>query len=182
MIGRQRRELERRLHEAERLLDRIDRNVDGIQLITLVREPKSPLAADAYEGLRKQVAAASGERAAHLHQLAQFDAARRAGASDLELDDLVREWMTQAQLEVVTDPAVPGAFELVGDRAHEHLHVRTPAYRDGVTHRIVRGGVAERVAPRLVAVPTAPAPEPEADAPAPEDKPVAAVEPNGDSQ
>lgn len=141
---RRRRELEDRLREAERLLDRIDRNVEGIERVTMVREPGNHKAAEAYDGLRRQIGAALAERHAHLHQLAQFDAARRANATPEQLESLVSEWMGQAQLAVVFAPDVPGAFEEVGDSKGDHIHVLTPAYVDEVTGRVVRSGFVER--------------------------------------
>lgn len=140
-----RRERDERLRSLERVLDKVDRSVERIELVTVVREPKSGLAVDAYDGLRKQVIAASGERAAHLHQLAQFDAGLRAATSAEELAALVREWMAQACLAVVTDPAVEGAFEVVGDGHGDEYRVLRPAYVDTVSGRVVRGGVVERV-------------------------------------
>lgn len=141
---RRRRELEARLREAERLLDRIDRNVEGIERITMVREPATGQAAEAYAGLRRQIGAALAERNAHLHQLAQFDAARRAGATPEQLESLVREWLGESRLTVIDDPATPGGFEEVGDPRGDHLRVLTPAYVDALTGRVVRGGVVER--------------------------------------
>jgi hypothetical protein len=133
-----RRERDERLRTIENLLEQI-------KLATILREPSSPIAVDAYEGLRRQVIAAVSERAAHLHQLAEFDAALRAGATPDDLAALVREWMGQASLVVVDDPSVEGAFETVGDGRGDEVVVRRPAYMDAITRRIVRGGVAERM-------------------------------------
>lgn len=136
--------MEARLSAAEHLLDRIDRKVEGIERITMVREPATGIAADAYDGLRRKVGAALAERAAHLHQLAQFDAARRAEATPEELESLVREWMGESRLEIVLDPDVAGAFTEVGDPKGDHLRVTVPAYVDALTGRVVRGGFVER--------------------------------------
>src|SRR3954451_7820403 len=98
-----RRELTRRLDSMERLLDKLDRSVEKIELVTVVREPNTGMSADAYAGLRKPVIASAGERNAHLHQLAQFDSALRAGATPDELAALVREWLGQASLVLMED-------------------------------------------------------------------------------
>lgn len=129
-----------------RLVDKLDRSVERIEIVTVVREPASALSADAYNGLRKQVIAAAGERSAHLYQLAQFDAALRAGATSEELATLVREWMGQASLDVVDDPGLEDGFELIGPYDATSRVVLSPAYVDRVTRRVVRAGVARRVA------------------------------------
>lgn len=103
------------------------------------------MAADAYTGLRKQIIAAVSERTAHLHQLAQFDSTLRAGATPDELSILVREWLGQASLEVVEDTSLDGAFEFVGPKDAPGVRVVRPAYVDGVTGRVIRSGVAERL-------------------------------------
>lgn len=145
------KQLADQLASIHRLVDKLDRSVERIEIVTVVREPNSALAADAYNGLRKQVIAAAGERNAHLYQLAQFDAALRAGATPDELATFVREWMGQASLDVVDDPDHPDAFELVGPEDAAGREVVRPAYVDRVTQRVVRAGVAKRV----------PEPEPE---------------------
>src|SRR5579859_5223457 len=107
-------ELSDRLARIEELVDRIDRRVEKVEMVTLIREPNSGLAADAYNGLRKQVIAAVGERNAHLHQLAQFDAALRKGATEADLHALVRGWLAQSGIQVLADPELKEAFEFVG--------------------------------------------------------------------
>jgi hypothetical protein len=138
-------ELSGRFDSMERLLDKLDRSLERIELVTVVREPNTSMSADAYDGLRKQVVAAVSERMAHLRQLAQFDAAVQAGASSKELEALVREWREQSQLEVVEDMTVLDAFELVGPEAAEGRQLVRPAYVDGVTGRVIRAGILERV-------------------------------------
>jgi hypothetical protein len=134
-----------RLRAVERLVDKIDRSVERIELVTVVREPSTSLSADAYNGLRKQVIAAVGERNAHLHQLVKFDSALRAGATSAELATLVREWLGQASVELVDDPSAEGAFDFVGPAGGAALRVIRPAYVDAVTRRTVQMGVVERL-------------------------------------
>ena len=140
-----RRDLEERLESMEELLDRVDRSIEKIEMVTVVREPNTGMSADAYNGLRKQVIASASERAAHLSQLAQFDSALRAGATTSELEALVREWAGQASLVTVEDPALTEAFELVGPEDAPGRRVLRPGYIDGITGRVVRGGLLERV-------------------------------------
>lgn len=131
-----------RRRERDERMRSIEQTLDRIWTATIVRDPGISKVADAYDGLRKQVIAAVNERTAHLQQLAKFDAALRAKASHDELADLVREWMAQASLEVVMDPRMNGAFEIVGSRQGAELLIRRPAYVDGVSGRVVRGGIA----------------------------------------
>jgi hypothetical protein len=145
MKGRQLRAMSRRIDAVEKLLDKLDRSMERVELVTVVREPNTGISADAYNGLRKQVIAAVGERTAHLNQLAQFDSSLRAGASAEELAALVREWLGQTSVELIEDPAVEGAFELVGPEDAPGRRVIRPAYVDRVTGRVVRGGIVERV-------------------------------------
>lgn len=145
MRGKQLDSMDDRLTTVEKLLDKVDRSVERIEIVTVVREPNSAVAADAYNGLRKQVIAAVGERNSHLHQLAQFDSALRAGATAEELDTLVREWLAQASVELVDDPAMKDAFEFVGADGGTEVKVVKPAYVDALTGRVIRQGIAERV-------------------------------------
>lgn len=146
-----------RLKTVEHLLDKIDRSVERIEIVTVVREPNTSLSADAYNGLRKQIIAAVGERNAHIHQLAQFDSALRAGSTPDELSALVGQWLSQASVETLEDLDVEGAFDLVGPADATGRRVIRPAYVDTLTRRIVQPGVAERV------VEPPPAPPPAAD-------------------
>jgi hypothetical protein len=156
--------LEARLKTIEQLVDKIDRSLERIEIITVVREPNTALAADAYNGLRKQVIAAVGERTSHLHQLAKFDGALRTDADLDGLRSLVREWMSQASLEVVEDPSVD-AFERVGPEDAASTRVLRPAYVDAITGRVVQGGLVERVAEASSPTPDQAPPEADEEAP-----------------
>lgn len=160
-----------RLQAVERVLDKVDRSVERIEIVTVVREPNTSLSADAYNGLRKQIIAAVGERNAHIHQLAQFDSALRAGSTPQELSTLVGHWLAQASVEILEDLGVEGAFDLVGPADATGRRIIRPAYIDTLTRRIVQPGVAERVAepPRPAVKPetAVPASEPEAEDVAP---------------
>src|SRR5262249_25152720 len=96
-----RRNAQQQLEDLARLVDKSDRSVERIELVTVVREPNTSISADAYNGLRKQVIAAAGERTAHLHQLAQFDAALRSDATLETLQALVAEWLEQASVALL---------------------------------------------------------------------------------
>jgi hypothetical protein len=139
-----RRKLEGRLDAMETMLDKVERGVEKIELVTVVREPNTGMSADAYNGLRKQVIASASERSAHLNQLAQFDSALRAGAGPAELDALVREWLGQASLGLVDDPDAAEAFEVVGPDDAPGRRVLRQGYVDLTTGRVVRAGLIER--------------------------------------
>lgn len=133
-----------RLSEVEQTLDRISRSIEKIEVATIVREPSSGVAVDAYDGLRRQVIAAAGERMAHLFQLAQFAEAVATNRSVEDLSRLVDEWLAQAGADRVSDPREGEYFDILGGTGNE-LRVLRVGYRDRVTGRPIVMGQAERV-------------------------------------
>jgi hypothetical protein len=128
-------------------LDQLDRRSEKMEVILMVREPTAGVAAEAYDGLRKQVVAAMTERMAHLQQLVQLDAALTAGAD--VVGKLVRGFADQASLSRVTDAEHPDRdmlFELVEDLGGRP-EVLEPAYVDMITGRVIRRGSMRRAAP-----------------------------------
>ena len=127
-------------------LDQLDRRTEKMEVILMVREPSSGAAAEAYDGLRRQVVAAMTERMAHLQQLVQLDAALTAGTDTAMLGRLVRGFADQASLSRVTDPEHPDRdllFELVEDLGGRP-EVLEPAYIDTITGRVIRRGSIRR--------------------------------------
>jgi|SRR5690349_10773708 hypothetical protein len=119
-----------------------------MEVILMVREPATGVAAEAYDGLRKQVVAAMTERMAHLQQLVQLDAALIGGADADTVGRLVRGFADQASLSRVTDAEHPDRdmlFELVDDLGGR-LEVLEPAYVDTITNRVIRRGSMRRAA------------------------------------
>ena len=98
------RELTAAIDRIAHQVDQLDRRTEKMEVILMVREPASGAAAEAYEGLRKQVVTAVTERLAHLSQLVQLDAALCAGSSTESVARLVRGWLEQASLAQVSDP------------------------------------------------------------------------------
>jgi len=140
------RQLLDELAEVRDLVGEVERRLDRIELVSIVREPSTNAAADAYEGLRRQVVASASSRMAHLAQVVEFDLALARGADYGVLGSLVEGWFAQSGVQRIADPAHADAdllFELVGDRGGP-LMVLEPAYRDTVTGRIVRQGRALR--------------------------------------
>jgi len=136
------RELWKVIDRISRQLDQLDRRTEKMETILMVREPASGAAAEAYDGLRKQIVAAVGERTAHLKQLAQLDAALTAGASADVVAKLVRDFAEQAALERVKDAEHPERdllFETVEDLGGRY-EVLEAAYVDAKTGRVIRRG------------------------------------------
>jgi hypothetical protein len=148
VFGRRRwARLERTLDEIGGRLDLLERHHDHVKTILMVQNPGSQVAADAYDGLRKQVVSAMSERLAHLTQLVQIDAALAQRAAPDVLAKLVDGWVEQAHLVKVTDPGHPDTdliFEVVEDGGGETVVV-APAYLDGTSGRVIRQGRVRRL-------------------------------------
>ncbi len=116
----------------------LSRQLDSIYTALVIRDPGTPISAETYEGLRRQIIAGAQERLAHLVQLTEFDVAIRSGADAETLGRLVSSWLTQAGVEVVAEPGDDLRFEAVsGDGPWE---VALPAYVDVPTGRTIRQG------------------------------------------
>lgn len=135
MFGTWRRELEHKL--------------DLIYTALVVRDPGTSMAAEAFEGLRKQVIAGATARNAHVAQLAEFDVALRRGASADDLLKLTAQWLDQAGVARIDDPTRREAFEsTVAPGAS--VEVEIPAYVNTVTGQLVRQGrLRERKIPAI---------------------------------
>ena len=129
-------------------LDQLERRTEKMETILLVREPATPVAADAYEGLRKQVVNAVTARLTHLAQLVQLDAALAHDADRDHIARMVSGWLEQAALARVTDTSRADQdllFDLVEDLGGP-VEVLEPAYVDLVTGRVIRPGQTRRTA------------------------------------
>jgi hypothetical protein len=121
-------------------LDRVERVSEKMELILLVREPSSVPAAEAYEGLRRQVVAMRTERTAHLNQLVEFDAALRDGADQGTLQSMVDSWVAAAGLSRVNafdDDSE--RFTVLDDQGGEP-EIIAPAYVDSASGQTIRPG------------------------------------------
>jgi hypothetical protein len=139
------RQLQATLDQVSQHLDQLERRAEKMETILMVREPATSAAADAYDGLRKQVVTAVTERLAHLAQLVQFDTALAHGADRDYLTRTASAWLEQASLARVCDARTDQdlLFELVEDLGGP-LEVLEPAYVDLVTGRVIRPGQARR--------------------------------------
>lgn len=168
MTTRRPDELQLTLDGVSERLGRLEHQAELIKTVLIVKEPNTMHAANAFDGLRKQVVAAAAERRSHLAQLATMAVALRRARS---LDDLVpqlREWMEQAGVVEVSD-VPPGSLvqdiyedlDGAGLAGAEAIDVIEPAYVDNSTGVVLRLGRARRVAPAM------------------SDRSVAAAEPHG---
>ena len=57
-----RQEIDQAVQETRDLTRQIERRLDKMETVLIIREPSSSVAADAYDGLRKQVVTALQER------------------------------------------------------------------------------------------------------------------------
>lgn len=118
--------------------------LEAVEDMLLHKDPGAARAAEAYDGLRRQVAAASAERVAHLAHLAQIDAAVRSGESPESLALLTADFLAQVGIERRAEPSRDDAFETDGPPGPGggRLRVVEPAYVESATGRVVRRGRA----------------------------------------
>jgi hypothetical protein len=145
----------RRLYEAldgiSQRLDRLDQDAELMRTVMIVKEPTTVEAANAFDGLRKQVLAAAGERRSHLAQVVAMAVATDRATDIADLRGQVDEWLRQVGVTRVWDlssgvPAQQLFEDLDGgtlDGAQD-LDVLEPAYVEQDTGRLCRTGRARR--------------------------------------
>lgn len=144
-----RRDRDEAIRQTRDLAQLIERRMDKMETVLIIREPSSTVAADAYDGLRKQVVTALSERQAHITQLVQFASALEDGADGRTLASMVAGWLESANVLVTSDAGTPDAdvlFQVVEDHGGP-VRVLAPAYVDAATHRVVRQGRVRRLSP-----------------------------------
>lgn len=141
------------LFEVSERLTKLEHAADLIKTVLMVKEPESIHAANAYEGLRKQVVAASGDRRSHLSQLAAMAVAVARATDVADLRPQVREWLNQAGVVELRElPEGNRAQDLFEDAdggsldGVTALEVIEPAYLDSVTGVMLRLGRARVLA------------------------------------
>lgn len=152
-----RRDLDDAITETRDLARQIERRLDKMETVLIIREPSSQVAADAYDGLRKQVVSALQERQAHVTQLVQFAAALENGADAQTLKSMVDGWLESSNVIVTTDTTTADAdllFQVIENLGGD-IELVAPAYVDGSTSRVIRQGRIRRSAPSAVAAPAA---------------------------
>jgi hypothetical protein len=113
-----------------RQLDDIQESLHKIEAALVVRDPGTVRSVEAYDGLKKQVAAAMRHRRQHLVQLAQLTEALDEGVSLEGLRALTDDWSRQAGIRRWSVPDPLHFFEVTGGQADSY-EVITPAWVDG---------------------------------------------------
>lgn len=133
-----------RLASLEQRSERIETLLERLDVALTVRDPGSARSAEAYDGLRKTVAASAGDRRRLTVTLVDLHDRLARGIALDDLQSVVEEWVLAAGLrrDAVGDEA--DAFDVVGGEG-DSLHVLQPAWIDDVSGVVVRRGQAERV-------------------------------------
>jgi hypothetical protein len=147
----------------QRLVD-LQHEAELIKTVLIVKEPNTIHAAEAFDGLRKQVIATMSERRAHVNQLVTMSVALSRAAT---LDDIraqVGEWLAQADVRCIDSlDAVPRdapVNDLLEDvdggslEGAEVVEILEPIYVDGINGMLLRRGRA-RVAKSATRRPSA---------------------------
>jgi len=162
-MSRRNSELGDAIAETKELARDIERRIETMEMMLMVREPNTAVAADAYEGLRKQIVNAVQQRQAHVTQLVQFAAAIEAGADIATLTTMVDGWLESASVVATHDATGPdaGALFVVVEDLGGDIEVLAPAYVDTATSRVIRQGRIRKAAPNKSSAPSTPAPKSE---------------------
>lgn len=133
------------LRRVEGRLERLEVLVERLDVALTVRDPGNARSAEAYDGLRKTVAAAASDRRRLTAQLVEIHDRVTRGTSSADLASLADEWTRQAGLTRDDSGERPDAFDVVGGEG-EGFSVIQPAWIDDLNQSIVRRGQAEFVA------------------------------------
>lgn len=102
------------LHQIENLLQRLDAAV-------VVRDPGNARAAEAYEGLRKQLIRSSTNHRSHIaHLLSLSDSLKREASMEL-IRDRVSDFLAELGVKFISDYSHPDLFEIV-ETVHGEAH------------------------------------------------------------
>ena len=168
------------LQDVQERIKGLEREAELFRTVLIVKEPGSVVAAQSFEGLRKQIVAGAAERRSHLTQLVSMQVAVSRATSVDDLLPQVAEWLEQAGIaqltHVPTGSSVAEVFEdLTGEGLDGTIEIVEPAYVDSQTGALLRLGRAQkaapaptpvapaRVAPAPVVDTTTPGPTPEGD-------------------
>lgn len=150
MFGRSKR-VDERLERIEELLVGLGHDAELLRTVLIIREPDTVTAANAYEGLRKQIVAVAQEHWQNLAQLVEIDVSINHTDDMDVIRRLVDDWLNRAGVRRIDKPETPDElsdlFEDLGGRGPV-VEIRGPAYVDGATGRIIRKGRMARTRPR----------------------------------
>ena len=126
-------------------LDEIRSLTERIEAALVVRDPGTARSAEAFEGLRKQVAAASRNRRVHLSHLVTLATDIEKGANLETISRRIEDLLRESGVGRTRDTAIAGAFDFdgVGDDVVVHEHAWVDVLEDG-SAIVLRQGRAER--------------------------------------
>jgi hypothetical protein len=134
----------------------LEREYELIKAVLMVKEPGTQLAAESFDGLRKQIIAAQGERRSHLSKIVEIAVAVERGGGD-DLGVRVEEWLNAADIFRLNDLASVGSEKAhffqsldgsalsVDEWSDPRLQVIEAAFIDGNTQGVLRKGRVEFV-------------------------------------
>ena len=113
------RYINERLVQIQALLERIDAAL-------IVRDPGTTRSAEAFDGLRRQIAYAAKARRSHVSHLLALDESIRTGGNIDLIAARLKEYLRELGIERIYDTSLSEAFDIAGDRSGE-IEVVEPA-------------------------------------------------------
>lgn len=132
----------KRLRRLETAQGEIRRQLDTIVTALIVSEPRTGVAAEAFDGLRRTVAFAAQERRRLLTQLVTFSDAIERGATIDTLRELCQQWCAEAGVARHHDPQSQPDWFTVIEGEGPRLEVLEPAWIDAENNILLRPGGA----------------------------------------
>ena len=149
----------KRLSRLETTQEEIRRQLDTIVTALIVSEPRTAVAAEAFDGLRRTIAFAAQERRRLLIQLVAFADAIERGATLDTLRELCQQWCAEAGVARYDDPQTQPDWFTVVEGDGPRVEVVEPAWIDAEHKVLLRPGTARR-RPAPDAAASKPGPEP----------------------
>ena len=128
------------LQESGEVLIDLRRSIERIDASLVVRDPGNVRSADAYDGLRKQIAISAGDRRRLLVLLTELGEAIRRKEDHQSLQARFDEWSSQAGIGVLSE-FNSDHFDYVENDGNE-IAISQPAYVEIDSGRTIRRGVA----------------------------------------
>lgn len=128
------------LREIAQVLGDLRLSVERIDASLVVRDPGNVRSADAYDGLRKQIAVSAGDRRRLLVLLTELGEAIRRKEDHQSLQARFDEWSSQAGIGVLSE-FNSEHFDYVETDGSE-VEMSQPAYVEIESGRTIRRGVA----------------------------------------
>ena len=132
--------IEESLREIEQVLGDLRLSVERIDASLVVRDPGNVRSADAYDGLRKQIAVSAGDRRRLLVLLTELGEAIRRKEDHQSLQARFEEWSSQSGISVLSEFDSEHFDYLETDTTG--VEISQPAYVEIESGRTIRRGVA----------------------------------------